>query len=114
MNSIMAVFKCMPFLFLAGVGTYMLCVALFPSCREPDWRQWKLYTGYDTEPHLLLRAMGFMKPRKPDAVGEMSEKTARSVYLVCGCVLLLIAFVGIRHFAGIPEVLPDLLDWLPG
>ena len=90
----------------------MLCVVFFPSCREPDWRQWKLYTGYDSEPHFLLRAMGLMKPRKPVAEGEMSEKTARSFYLACGCVFILIAFVGIRHFAGIPEVLPDLLESL--
>src|SRR5690348_12332658 len=108
-------FKCLPFFGFAGIGVYMLCVAFFPSWREPGWRHWKSYASCDdVNPNSWSTALGFSKPPKPVAQGDLPEETARGFYLCLGLVALVIAFIGIRHFAGIPETLPDILGILGG
>lgn len=107
-------FKCLPFFGFAGMGIYMLCVAFFPSWREHGWRNWKSYANCDeVNPNSWSVALGFRKSPKPTAEGEWPEETARGFYVCVGLVALTIALVGIRHFAGVPEVIPDLLGSLP-
>ena len=107
-------FKCLPFFGFAGIGIYMLCVSFFPSWRQPDWRRWKFYAGCDDpNPNSWSRKLGFTKPAKPLAEGDWPEKTAHRFYLWVGLGMVLIAFLGIRHFAGVPEGFPDLLGSLP-
>jgi hypothetical protein len=110
----MILLKCLPFLFFAGLGTYILCACFFPSWREPSWRHWKVYSGTDDpNPNAWSHALGFTKPPKPVVEGDWPEQTTRRVYFFAGVIMFCIAFLGIRHFAGIPSVAPDIFESLP-
>jgi hypothetical protein len=113
MSTAWILFKCLPFFGFGGIGVYLLLVGFFPSWREPGWRHWKVHGSDNDSPHYLSRALGFSKASKPLAEGDWPEATARRFYLCVGFAIILLAFVGIRHFAGIPQSIPDILERLP-
>ena len=111
MSTVSVLIKCIPFLGLAGIGIYMLVVSLVPSWREQGWKQWTLYNTYNKgNLDSLGRTLGFAKPLKASAKVELSNKAASRSYFLVGLIILLIAFLGIRHFSGVPEGVPDLLQ----
>jgi len=107
----MVIAKCLPFFFFAGFGVYAFCVALFPSWRGPGWKRWALYTGYnDMKPRSWSRSLSLIKLAQAVSRVELSDRRAKQLYLAISCVSLIIAFLGIRHFAGVPEAFPDLFE----
>lgn len=113
MTTTSVLLKCAPFFGFAGIGFYLLCVSFFPSWRPSGWRHSKFYAGCnDIDPHLVSKALGFAKSPKPRAEGYWPEETARRFYLWVGIIMLLVAFLGIRHLAGVPELVPDVLGGL--
>lgn len=111
---LLVLLKCLPFFGFAGIGIYMLCVVFFPSWRGPGWNHWRFYTGCDDKnPNSCGRGLGFIEPPKPAREGDWPEEKAIRFYLWVGLIMMLCAFIGIRHFAGVLQSVPDILENLP-
>jgi hypothetical protein len=108
---------CLPFFIAAGFGVYMLLASFFPSWRERGWNHWKVFVNTDDDGGFIrsiTNDLGFSKPAKPTAEGDWPEVKARRIYFWTGLALILVAFLGIRHFAGVPPFIPDLFGGMPG
>ena len=57
--------------------------------------------------------MGLTKAPKSVAEGDLPERTAIRFYVFVGVIMIIIAFLGIRHFASVPNTLPDIFGSLP-
>ena len=60
-----------------------------------------------------LKSLGWKKVLRPPRViaqGYLSENTACAVSLILGIVMIVGAFLVIRHVAGVPQSFPDLFN----
>lgn len=109
METASLLFHSLPAFLMVGYGAYSILEAFFPSLRDPNFDRWEV----DDNSGSYIQIMGWRKMLKPPRViaqGYLSERTACAIALSVGILSIVIGFLFIRHIAGIPESLPDLLN----
>lgn len=98
----------MPFLALLGYGVYSILEVIFPRLRNSDFNRWEI----DADSGNYIQILGWRKMLSPPralARGRLSDRAACNLSLAFGIFLITIAVVAIRHIAGFPSGLPDLV-----
>jgi hypothetical protein len=102
--------KTFPFLLFLGYGAYSILEVVFPALRSSDFNRWEI----DEETGPTVQIMGWKKALSPPRVlasGYLSERSACTLSLGLGVILIAVGVFGIRHVAGAPSWLPDLFDF---
>lgn len=91
----LVVLKCLPFFTFVAIGLYTLLAGLIPSWRTKGWKTWKFYdTDKPKDTNSWSVALGWVKPDKPMAQGEMSTQQAIRVYVSLGALFMLLGLAG--------------------
>jgi len=107
MDTFLLLVRLLPAFSLVAYGTYAILEAFFPSLREPGFNYWDVETEGE-----YVQVLGWRKVLKPPRViaeGYLSDFSACAVSISAGLVMVIIGFMIIRHTAGIPESMPDII-----
>lgn len=109
MDTATTLWHCLPYLAAAGYGVYTVAEVFIPSLRDSQFNRWEI----DDNSGSYIEIMGWRKVLTPPRViaqGYLSDRTACAIALAVGAACIGLAFMGIRHVAGIPESFPDVLS----
>jgi len=108
MQFVHRLFALATFVGFMSAGLYAILEVFIPALRGPDFNRWEV----DEESGSYVQIMGWRKMLQPPRVlaqGYMSNSAACITGLLTGVIFFLIGVAGIRHVAGVPRFLPDLV-----